>query len=198
MILMTQDRSLADLGNWPATRIRRDAHRIIRHAYEEVLTACARLISFSTGGPSIGDGPIDERQEMLAIEDLISFAIHARRLIENTGQQARFNKTEIVFPGRSKLQRLRIWKIINGIIHNRKVEIIRDIWSREALFRNRLEVVLANIPNENFPPMVIVTSEKGIMVFPVRELIETFQEKILSPVIDLCAEHHLFLEDLDF
>jgi len=36
-------------------------------------------------------------------EDLISVAIHARRLIENTGQKSRFNKIEIVFPSRPML-----------------------------------------------------------------------------------------------
>jgi hypothetical protein len=102
-VLSTQTRTLADLGDWPATEIDYDAHRVIRHAYEEVLTACARLISFSTAGPSIEDGPINERQELLAVEDLISFAIHARRLIENTGQKSRFSKVEIVFPSRPML-----------------------------------------------------------------------------------------------
>jgi hypothetical protein len=205
-MLMTQDRSLADLGNWPATRIPYEAHRVIRHAYEGVLTACARLISFSTGGPSTGDGPINDRQELLAIEDLISFAIHARRLIETTGQKSRFNKIEIVFHTRSialphrrgTLQKIRIWKAINGIIHNRKVEIIRDTWSRDALTRSILEVMISNIPNGNFPPIIIVTSEEGTIIFPVRELIETFQDKVLAPIIDLCSEHHLSLEDLDF
>jgi hypothetical protein len=79
---MTEDRGLADLGKWPA-------RRVIRHAYEEVLTACARLVAFSTGSPPVGDGPIGERQEILAVEDLIKFAIHARRLIESTGQKTR-------------------------------------------------------------------------------------------------------------
>jgi hypothetical protein len=96
---MTEDRSLADAGEWPAIRIERDAHRIIWHAYEEVLTACARLVSFSTGSPPVIDGPIAERQETLAVEDLITFAIHARRLIESTGQTIRFKNTEILFPG---------------------------------------------------------------------------------------------------
>ena len=27
------------------------------------------------------------------------------------------------------------------------------------------------------------------------ELVETFQEKVLTPIIDLCAEHRLFLDD---
>jgi hypothetical protein len=62
----------------PTTRIDRDTHRIIRHAYEEVLTACARLVSFSNGSPPATDGPISERQEPLVVEDLIDFTIHAR------------------------------------------------------------------------------------------------------------------------
>ena len=55
-------------------------------------------------------------------------------------------------------------------------------------------------PPRHFPtlPIVIVTSKEGTIVFPVRELIERFQDKILSSVIDLCSEHHLFLEDLNF
>src|SRR5271156_3271390 len=43
-------RSLADIGEWP--RIEIGSHRVIRHAYENVLTACARLASFSTGEPT--------------------------------------------------------------------------------------------------------------------------------------------------
>jgi hypothetical protein len=207
--LDTQNRTLADLGNWPRTSIGYDRERLIRHAYEEVLTACARLISFSTGGPSIDDGPIVERQELLAAEDLISFAIHARRLIENTGQKSRFNKIEIVFSGRSmvpttetlvrsKLQRIRIWKAVTYIIHNTNLYIIRDARSRDAFFGGWKEVILSNVAQEFFAPMVVVMSQKGTIFFPIRELIETFAGKVLSPIIDLCSEHHLFLEDLDF
>jgi len=206
--LNTQNRTLADLGNWPATRIN-GGHRLIRHEYEEVLTVCARLISFSTGGPSIDDGPIVERQEMLAVADLISFAIHARRLIENSGQKSRFRKIEIVFSGRplvpstetlarSKLQKVRIWKAITYIIHNTNVHVIRDARSRDALFRGWTAVILSNIPREYFAPMAIVTSQEGTIFFPIRELIETFADKVLSPIIDLCAEDHLFLDDLDW
>jgi hypothetical protein len=203
--LNTQDRSLAEVGNWPATYIDHRAHRVIRHAYEEALTACARLISFSSGGPSIGDGPVTDRQEILAMEDLISFAIHARRLIETTGQKSRFNKIEIVFSTRPiafpdwqpKLQKIRIWKAITRVIHNQNVEVIRDTRTRAALSRSWMEVILSNLPRGYFAPFAIVKSDEGIIVFPVRELIETFQDKILSPIIDLCSEHHLYLEDLD-
>jgi hypothetical protein len=36
----------------------------------------------------------------------------------------------------------------------------------------------------------------GTILFPVRELIATFEDKVLCPIIDLCAEHRLFLDDL--
>jgi hypothetical protein len=205
-VLKTQNPTLADLGNWPASNID-GGHDIIRHAYEEVLTACARLISFSSGDPSIGHALINERQETLAIGDLISFAIHARRLIENTGQKSRFNKIEILFPTRpmlrmsvssrlSKLERMRIWKAITYIIHNTRVYIIRDARSREAFYRGWEEVIFSNVSQEYFTPMVVVMSQEGQIVFPLRELVETFADKVLSPIIDLCAEHRLYLDDL--
>jgi hypothetical protein len=74
--------SLAELGDWPSIEI--GSHSVIRHAYENVLNACARLASFATGGPTTTDGPISQQQEILAVDDLVAFAIHARRLIENT------------------------------------------------------------------------------------------------------------------
>jgi hypothetical protein len=181
------------------TRVDPHAHRIIRHAYEEVVTACARLISFSTGGWPKTDGPIDARQEMLAVEDLINFAIHARRLIENTGQKMRFQKIEISFPqGQGPPPHIRISDVINVIVHHRAIDLIRS--KNQKLFKlgqiDQYEF-LTN-PDECVPPMVIATSDKKTLVFPILELIETFQEQILSIVIDLCAEHHLFLdEDFD-
>jgi hypothetical protein len=42
------------------------------------------------------------------------------------------------------------------------------------------EVMISHVPNEHFAPMVIVTSKEGTIVFPVREMIETFEDKILS------------------
>ena len=41
-------------------------HQVIRHAYENVLTACARLAAFATGTPTGSlQGLINERQSIL-------------------------------------------------------------------------------------------------------------------------------------
>jgi hypothetical protein len=177
-VLMGEDRSLADLAKWPASRT-------IRHAYEEVLTACARLVSFSTGSPPVTDGPISERQDILAVEDLIQFAIHARRLIEGTGQVTRFNKTEILVPKAPKHPHIRIWRVLNAILHHQTIMIIRNTWSQEMLLGKKLEEVFGN-PNEYFPPLVSVISDRDKLGFPIRELIETFQERS-SHQLSTCA-----------
>jgi len=75
--------------------------------------------------------------------------------------------------GGSKLLRIRIWKAITYIIHNRNVDIIRDTQSREALFKGWQEVILSNIPQEYFPAIAVVRSEEGTILFPVSELIAT-------------------------
>src|SRR5215468_8838230 len=80
--------SLSEIGEGP--RIRIGSHAVIRHGYENVLTACARLASFATGREPTTDGPVSRRQEILAVDDLVGFAIHARRLIENTASSKRF------------------------------------------------------------------------------------------------------------
>jgi hypothetical protein len=187
-----------DLRDWPAARINPRAHRVIRHAYEEVLTACARLISFSTGAPSVGGCSINSRQEMLAVEDLISFAMHARRIIEVTGLKSRFNKIEIELIGAKRPPRIRVLKAINCILHNNTIEIIREVWAREVLFKNIIELMSSEISIGYCEPLAIVNSKEGSIAFLIRELIEIFEQQILSPIIDLCSEQRLFLEDLDF
>ena len=84
----TETPSLSEIGEWPRVQI--GSHSVIRHAYENVLTACARLGSFATGREPTTDGPVGRQQELLAVDDLVGFAIHARRLIENTASSKRF------------------------------------------------------------------------------------------------------------
>lgn len=55
-------------------------------------------------------------------------------------------------------------------------------------------------PNRSFPPIVFVKSDQGDMTaFRLLDLVEIFQEKVLVPIIDLCDEQDLFLnDDLDY
>ena len=50
-----------------------------------------------------------------------------------------------------------------------------------------------------FPARVAVTSDDGkVIAFVIKDLVETFQSKVLSQILDLCAEDHLHLVDDDY
>ncbi|HEV2265365.1 MAG TPA: hypothetical protein VGR79_12625 [Stellaceae bacterium] len=192
------EKTLADVGKWPAPKIEARSHKIIRHAYEQVVTACARLGSFATGKPPQTNGPIDERQEALAADDLVSFAIHARRLIDASQCRGMLRSVEIRSFTKSA-RTVRVRDVINKIIHHEDIQIVRTVLRAGLLAgRYKLEDIL-DVSDQSFSPLIAIKSERGEMMnFELRELIETFQKKILVPIIDFCAEHDLYLEDLTF
>jgi len=157
--------SLADLGQWPSIEI--GSHSVIRHAYENVLNACARLASFATGGPTTTDGPISEQQEILAVDDLVSFAIHARRLIENTASQSRFRQVTLRQSWKAPGKTIAITRVINVLVHHKKIKIVRDLFKLELLTRlsnvyeilERYATEEALKYNRTFSPIVLLGSE---------------------------------------
>jgi hypothetical protein len=189
--------ALAHLGNWPSIEI--GSHGVIRNAYQNVLNACARLASFATGGPTTTDGPIEQQQEILAADDLVTFGIHARRLIENTAKAKRFTQVTVrqqPMPGK----RIPITRLINILVHHQHIVIVRSDFQMEMRSsRNPFETFIkfGGSNHRYFSPIIILTSDKNRTIsFEVGELIETFQAKVLNPIIDLCGEHSLHL-DLD-
>lgn len=189
--------SLADLGDWPGAKIDRRSRKVIRHAYDQVLSACARLASFASGSPTTTSGPIDERQEALAVDDLVDFAIHARRLIENTAKRQRFGQVVIRSRSKSGPSELRLLAIVNTLIHHQDIEIVRTEWKAERLAGVRRSIDdFLTLPNRSFPPLVSVKSDQGkFIMFDLRELVETFQQQVLEPIVDLCNEHGFLLDD---
>jgi hypothetical protein len=191
--------TLPDVENWPSIKI--GSHDVIRHAYQNVLNACARLASFATSVPITTDGPIERQQELLAADDLVTFGIHARRLIENTTKAERFTQVTVRHVSKSgEWERIKVTRIINILIHHKDIYIItreqfKFTRDPEEMFRRYLYYLATD---RHFPAIVSVTSDRYQTIsFQARELVETFQVKILNPIIDLCAEQDLFLEDLD-
>ena len=189
--------ALAHLGNWPSIEI--GSHGVIRNAYQNVLNACARLASFATGGPTTTDGPIEQQQEILAADDLVTFGIHARRLIENTAKAKRFTQVTVrqqPMPGK----RIPITRLINILVHHQHIVIVRSDFQWKCDLLAILSTTFIKLGGSNhryFSPIIILTSDKNRTIsFEVGELIETFQAKVLNPIIDLCGEHSLHL-DLD-
>jgi hypothetical protein len=173
--------SLADLGHWPSIEVR--SHSVIRHAYENVLNACARLASFATGGPTTTDGPISEQQEILAVDDLVTFAIHARRLIENTDSQNRFRRVTLRLNPKGPVGVIAITRVINVLVHHKQMEIVRDMFQLEmASGQSNVYEIMARYGteatrqhNKNFSPVVFIKSENSPTIsFDILEMVETF------------------------
>jgi hypothetical protein len=193
---MEKTRSLADVGEWKGAEL--GAHGSIRNSYANALTAAARLFSFATGAAPTTDGPVADQQEALAADDLVAFAIHARRLIDNTISLKRANKVQLrcLQSGEKEREYTPITRVINVIIHHSELRVFRSqihlrIYSGQASIED-----LMRSDDKTIDPICIATSDKEkLLIFEIRELVETFQKGILGPVIDLCGEHHLWLDE---
>lgn len=91
----------------------------VRHSYESVLSASARLYLLATGQAPEGDGPIEARQDVLAHEDLTAFAIHARRLIESTISTTVAADVTVEGMYEGKKCTVPMTRILNTVIHHK-------------------------------------------------------------------------------
>jgi hypothetical protein len=172
----------------------------------------SRLASFATGGPTTTDGPIGEQQEILVVDDLATFAIHARRLIENTATASRFRQVMVrrfsykalidlyempIY--RASIESVPITRVINVLIHHKLLDVVRSTFQAELLLRRYgIYEVLARYGGSNnryFSPIVFVQSnENQTILFEIKELMETFQSHVLNLIIELCSEQRLYLD----
>lgn len=174
--------------------------KLIRHAYGQVVTSGSRLISFATGDLPKSEGPMRDMQEVLAVDDLASFAYHARRLTALTGTY-RGIKSVSIPTKMGKEKSLSVSKILNIIVHSESLSVFRDKFSVELFRVGSIDPVDFIIKNQHLikkkiPTQVVVKSDRSETVnFLLENLIEVYEEKILTKVIDLCDDNKIYLAD---
>jgi hypothetical protein len=180
---------------------RKYSEDIVRHAFDEALNALSRLSAFATSKPR-EDGPIDSRQERLALDDLVTFAVHARRLVQNTVGKQSFDSVII-----KQLEPLHgsiaIMHVLDALIHNEDVQVIRSFLQYGFIKDppiNQDEGIrrLAEHGHEHtsIPPIIAVKSDRGLRcVVYVGDLTDSFETQVLSRIIEYCADDQFFLED---
>jgi hypothetical protein len=176
-------------------RLEKHLHGLVRLAYEQCLTAAARLASFSTSTRPKCDGPIEQRQDDLALDDLLIFAINARRLIHNTTGSRIFG--EIYCMPHAMPNAKKICSVIDLIIHHTSMLLVRDDGDIQLARLGRSPDItdLIQLKRNDIKPFVIVKSDQGRETgFLIENFIEVFQEKVLSVIIDFCADGGLFLD----
>ena len=114
-----------------AVRVARDARiagrKAAKLAAEARQAAALAASQVATGREPTTDGPIGRQQEVLAVDDLVSFAIHARRLIGNTASPKRFTGVALELYHKPS-ETIAITRVINKLVHHRDIEIVRNVF----------------------------------------------------------------------
>lgn len=167
--------------------------KVVRASYESCLDATARLSAYATSQPFKGANEVNNRQDILATDDLIVFCIHARRLVENVGLNKFVKQSQMQTSDGTSMS---LWKIIGCLIHHDMLEVIRcgsrfkmlqislEGLSREEFFR-RAEKEMRKPPySEPIPPHVLFKSDKiHYTLINLVEFQQMFSQEILPEVV---------------
>ena len=169
---------------------------LVRHSYDGVLTAASRLMAFSSANPSSIPGLIHSYQTILSKDDLILFAIHARRLIENTVKQANVAEEKIERTDGQIGLDYPLTRIINVIVHNVQLEVVRS--EQEVRILSRIftdtDFFTANIKYLRQPVCVAVSDKGQHIHFQIGDMIVSFERKVLMPIVEFCSSQGIHLE----
>ncbi len=180
----------------------------IKADYEALLNASARLFAYAQSSPKDVYYEISERQDSLAYDDLVLFALRARRFIEATSFRTRAHEVNVPVGRRAnestqsqrEPETENFWRLITVIIHHVTLKILRDLAVHErdvAMLEGGLDAVIPKIEDcKPIRPIVIVKSDHDSCAFDLRIFLDVFSKKIFEPAVDHCANHNIYLESL--
>ena len=172
---------------------RLDLTRSYNTHFCSAVNACARIHSFALATTPHFGSMIGKRQEVLAADDLVALAIHARRLIENTVGKEHANGIKLNCVGhKARLEPVSVWRIVNVIIHHRDINIFR---SRPKQRTGSIEDYLEENQVSVYPSCIVTSDEGKTIGFRIGDLTTVFESHILDPIIELCSDHRLYLDD---
>ncbi|MCB9985886.1 MAG: hypothetical protein H6864_09430 [Micavibrio sp.] len=183
--------------------------KVVRASYESCLNAIARLSAYATSKPILIT-EVNERQDILAADDLIDFCTHARRLIENIGlkdllYQATMETSDAKDP-------LSAGQIIGYLIHHDLLMIFRcgvrfkmfKKWlegeTGDAFFK-KVKSEMHQLPySDPIMPHALFQSDRsdGMRLINLVTFLQIFSEKILLEILK--SNHWLqdgLFKDLD-
>jgi hypothetical protein len=187
------------------------SHELIRSSYDNALERCARLASYGTCTMVWDDSGVARRQDKLAADDLTEFAIHSRRLIENSNLRTFAQNVSVpllkiqVGHIETRYERqgenINFWSILNLIIHHDVLKIIRHHYDAALVFNQRIPIsTILDDPSEiSFPPKLLIKSERRKpVIVDIGEMAKIFSKNILVVVVDFWTDEGLHLEGEDW
>ena len=180
---------------------------VIRHAYRGALECGARLFAFADSSPTGGNTEIDEEQTILAIDDLMRFAIYMRRLLVLTDtvnsskntimalERIEINNGDLFF--KKHINSTTFWKLLSTIIHHEYIEIYRR--ENELLFdiskepKDKKINIFLSRKDSFILPKIIVLSDRDYAFIGIKYIMEKFAV-ILEHIVDACSSEKIYLE----
>jgi hypothetical protein len=179
----------------------------IQRGYQVVLDQCARLLSFTCSLPIDTDSDVPERQTALAIDDLILFSLHARRLISDTQMTELALKVSVPtlrvadlgdtyeFP--SDGGSVAITRLMNIIIHHDQLEVFRDsldVYVGLSTTRRPIDEIMSQ-ERQRFPAKLLVKSkESRTVLVDLSEFMSTFLKDVFEPLVEHCTTKRIYLQ----
>jgi hypothetical protein len=167
---------------------------VVRASYESCLSAIARLSAYATSKPILIT-EVNDRQDILAADDLIGFCIHARRLIDNMDLRDLLYQTKI--ETNDNKDQIFLGKIIGYLIHHDVLMFFR-CGVRFRMFKKWLEgedqnEFFKNIENEiqktpfsePIIPHILFQSDRsdGMRLINLVTFLEAFSENVLLEIL---------------
>lgn len=193
------------MSNKRAKNVRKEipygSRKLLRHSYDQVITDAARLASFAAS-PLLNEmGSLETRQDELAIGDLISFALHLRRLIEVSGAGALVRTSSVEAIRDSNKVMTPVTTIINKIIHNQRLEILR----RESDFLMPPKVEDEAIVDwmkaqqiSYFPMFTLRADSGGLIGLLFAKFVVAAHLGVTNKIVEYCEDLGFYLEEIDF
>lgn len=187
------------------------------HSYDGFLTAQTRLFTLAHYVYSNVDGDVEGHQEQLFFDDLISFAIASRRLVELAGVKSFANHVKInehIFDEREAPLKLSLsgtkigfLKFVSSVIHAKYIDLLRsrlDFWSyrggRQEKDTFALYNLLAKVRRENRwaeyavdVSVLVVTDDDELTLVKLKDVIDA-SSKVIERIADKCGEVGIHLE----
>jgi len=184
------------------------SRELAKHAFGEVITRAARLASFGASDKLVVESDISEKQNLLALDDLLIFSIQARRLIDS----AEMSKTarSVMVPLWSCVleqdlyryfesnRTINFWKFLNAVIHSADIQLVRTQFQTALMLKRPEEDVVETFVKYHRkgsfrPKCFVITDRREVFVLDLAQVVEIFDQLVLVKVLDYWHEKRLFL-----
>jgi hypothetical protein len=188
---------------------------LIIHTYDSFLIAQTRLCIQATSNEESDSPEINRRRELLLLDDLIGFAIAARRLIELTSLKSFANRCMVPLVCldqseepycvmKSKTNDIGFHSLMNRLIHASTIEHINNKLDFVLFFTQPAKEIRDKImwdrilhkgkKREPIEQLLFISSDNGDPVLiSIKDLILQ-STKVSDKVIDTCNGQKIFLE----